>query len=310
MDDSSLKDLPPLASRLKQGHNHSTSYQLSNNSHLISSLLHERGPSSHAMYQPDVNHRVTEEVYFNEHTVDETGKRQIPMMQSFVSRQESCMFTFGNPISYIHYQAHKVADASVLSPCLKIRTHLPMAIKHSKSRDGSGRFVGRGVLSGLKAGFCSLSAFMKLISLFGFKLGSAHTVTSNDNADYPDIARIEHWHSFLSSFDEKLLDWTTKEKFIAFLDAYPSLGYKYDESLSLRQNINVLSYWIRARCPVRAAIPDGQHRGQVLTYGLVGNFEITSHAPLREFGVDEWGGVPGQGKLLSLFGSVPSGVIC
>jgi len=104
VDERALSDLPPpLCDWLKQGHNHSTSPQLQNNSYLIRSLLHERGAKRHAMFQPDVNHRATEEVYFNEHTADDAGKHQIPMMQSFVSWEEKNMFNFRNPISCVFF---------------------------------------------------------------------------------------------------------------------------------------------------------------------------------------------------------------
>jgi len=77
----------------------------------------------------------------------------------------------------------------VLSPSLKIHTHLPMSIDCHDSPDGSGRFAGCGVVSGHKAGFCSLAAFRKLIALFGFKLGSDNPGKSNENVEHPDIAR-------------------------------------------------------------------------------------------------------------------------
>jgi len=266
------------------------SLTIQSKAHLIMCLLHERAPVSRAMLQPDVNHRITEEVYFNEWTDDEKGNKQRPMMQSFVSKDDANRFTLSNPMTYILYELEDVEDFPGDDPSRLISTHLPMTIPRC---DGK-RFTGRGILKGVNAKLCSLDSFAKLISLFGYK--PKERSSSPDNS-FHGITRITDVIQFLGSFDEELLHWEEEQGFRNFLLAFPKIGYKYDESLSLRQNINMLSYFIRALVPVRVAIPDGQHRGQIFTYCLFGNFQIDSRAPLQEFQVDEWKGVQSIGKL-------------
>jgi hypothetical protein len=48
---------------------------------------------------------------------------------------------------------------------------------------------------------------------------------------------------------------------------------------------------LRSRTRVRVAIPDGQHRQQMLTCALFRNLDFNDSAPLKEYAMDEWPGV-------------------
>ena len=287
--------MPGLVSRFDVGAHDTVLFQ--SKAHLIMSLLHERGAASRAMMQPDVNHRVTEEMFFNEWTADDKGGKQKPMMQSFISQDDADRFTFANPISCILYETYEPDEDDIFAkhPSRLIKTHLPMTI----SRTGEKRFTGHGVMGSSKGSFCSLDAFNRLLALFGLKMPKKKKeleLTPTDPCFA--IARIDDIYTFLNSFDQEDLEWKNVEGFKKFLVKYSRIGYTYQEDLTLRQNINLLSFWIRALVPVRAAIPDGQHRGQIFTYCLFGNFQIDSHAPLHEFQDDEWKGVDSSGENL------------
>ena len=93
-------------------------------------------------------------------------------------------------------------------------------------------------------------------------------------------------------WETDVMDWREGGEFALFLEKFPSLNYDYDHDLEERQNINVFSYFIRSICPVRIAIPDGQHRGQILCYTQHGNLDIRGRFPLQEFAYGEWEGFP------------------
>lgn len=214
------------------------------------------------------------------------------MLESFVDGNETYQFTLCSPMSFVLYECQKTLIAEVAPHQIIPHTHLELKVL---TRSGE-RFTGHGRLHNRKASFLSESEFEKFISLFGKKLKKREKYS--DGFAYDGIARLEDIHDFFSHFDSKNLDWRTKDGFKKFLRAYPRIGYKYDETLLLHQNINMLSYVLRSLSRVRSGVADGQHRHQIYSYTLTHNLVIRDEAPMEETQIDGWKGFASQGEFV------------
>jgi len=251
--------------------------QTQSKAHLILSLLYERGPNSRAMFQPDINHHVTEDKFFNESHFDQHHMERPPMMKSFMSADETFSFTLGSAMSFILYES-KIVAAGELPPHLIVpQTHLELKVLDNEGK----QFTGHGYLHQRKSHFLSEETFEKFIALFGRKLKKRVKYPSDHQ--YKGIARLEDIFDFFKHFKESNLDWRTMDGFKEFLKAYPRIDFEYNDKLELHQNINLLSYVLQSKSPVRAGVADGQHRMQIYTYCLTRNLEIRDVAPLPEF---------------------------
>jgi len=259
-------------------------------------LLSERGPASRAMFQPDCNHRDGDDSFFNSRTLDQgTLKWNPPMMQSFLDSNSKEHFTENFPITILPYEVQEVDDQSSVLFRQCLRTHQEALV----AKDDKTIVNGKGTLKNLRANLLGHEAFSDLCKLFGYKWTPRTSYDCDENVIYKGIVRMEDWLDFLSIFDVDLLeddsnimDWRVGGNFCRFLEKFPSLDFEYDSDLEERQNINVLSYYIRSVCRVRIAIPDGQHRAQILCYSQFGNFDIRGRFPLKEFAYGEWNGFP------------------
>lgn len=309
IDDESLKPLKRFttARRMKQGQFDVMALQTL--AYPVLFLLSERGPTSRAMYQPDCNHRNGDDTFFNSRTYDEANRKwNPPMMQSFLDNSPKEHFTENFPITILPYEVEIVDDMSVVPLRQCLRTHQEAVVDKPDGTSANGK----GILKNLQANLLGHKAFSDLCKLFGYKWTPRESYDGDEKIQYQGIVRMEDWLDFLCIFDgglmgwdKNLMDWRVGGNFCHFLEHFPSLNFEYDVDLEERQNINVLSYYIRSICSVRIAIPDGQHRGQILCYTQHGNLDIRGRFPLQEFAYDKWKGFPRvDGKSLALLISV------
>lgn len=261
-------------------------------------LLSERGSLSKAMFQPDVNHRDGDDTFFNSRTKEsDTGKWNPPMIQSYLDSVDPVNhFTENTPITILPYTLWAVEASDRVPLIQSLRTHQVATVP-----TGTGTyFEGKGIMPQLKASLLTEFEFSRLCQLFGRRWSPEMSKSApSSGINYSGVVHMEDWLTFLLLFDHREngwdrdgMDWSNVDNFKYFLDRFPSLGFRYDEKLELRQNINLLSFYIRSITRVRIALPDGQHRGQVVGYFMFANFDIRGNFPLREFREGEWRGFP------------------
>lgn len=260
----------------------------------IVAMLTEIGDCSNAFYSVPLNHRQVDPSNYYESKYDVVHKKETtPMLHSFLVPSPEEGWTVVTPISFYFVSIEVGEPNSYLSSFVTPITHTHYSNEHGMQKNA-------GVLSDRRAGFVTYDQLDRLYELFGVKrdpdnasLKNSHSVAWNANVE--GTPSSYEYCKFLSIFKGKQMDWSTIEKFKKFLKQFACTGYKYQTKLSLRQNICLFFKYVQSFIPIRATVPDGQHRWMLYDQLMRGVFEITPKIPLRcWWKINSW---PGPGPM-------------
>ena len=229
----------------------------------ILSLLIERGVSSRQIYQVDINHRRLNFQHFTER--HGKMKEHDPLLQSMFDSGASKAFTSVTPMSFYFYELSVLEDTES-HPDVFLKT----VNKVHTNYDSQSKEYRFGYMTGVSGTMLTQLGFKRLCEVFNL---------SYDTATEPNVS-IQSLVSFMDKLENLNIDTLTNLK-SSVANMKLDHIFKVDTNGSLTEQVYQLGQLIRSVCPVRLAIPEGQHRMGLNALTVTGSFASFDSAPLK-----------------------------
>ena len=238
--------------------------------HFVFSLLLERGPFSSEIFQPAVNHRSLNHLFFSSERRDENKQKVYrPMFKSFYEPEQGEEFTLLTPISF--YLTEIICednlvdgnDADFVPSELGFRS-----LSEHYISAGTERHLGFGYIKGIRARRLSLRTLQRLFEFVGYQLTDESGESfSDEKLDNPaTVSQICTFASLVAPYDIG-----KREGFCDFLRVFRMESiFRYRDDIDHSIQLRAFGDTLRTVTRARSSIFEGQHRGKLIYSFLIG----------------------------------------
>ena len=268
----------------------------------ILSLLMERGGWSGQIYQPRVNHRECKFSVFTTGNLENGESKSEPLLTSMFDNSPESKFDQITPISVFFYEVGVSGTAGCPMTTLNtLSTSIGDQEKNAVSPDATadenppdasplvmeqststptkteGRIVQRrGFLENEQAYPLTRDGFKRLCHVLGKNTTGAGEVTLEDQVRFMDQA-----------INTQIKSAADVSAFLAEKELECFFSDEEMESGTVSDLLQKLGFIIRSLCPVRIAVPEGQHRMALTAFCTTGYFDPSATAPLSHSSLEE-----------------------
>ena len=235
------------------------------------SLFIERGEWSGHPYQPNVNHRECRFSALTEDNVDGDRKTSDPLLKSiFEAERES---TFENPPPTLFFYE---VQANTTGQPIHSLSNLMMQCQGNAEVTSR-----RGIIQGETAHPLSMKSLKRLATVLGYHIDEANLKKKAQGSSTTEIGTLLG-SIILGALDVPLKtgkdvgEFVKKCQLLQFFENDDFTG-----KVPVADLLHKLGFILRTLCPVRVAIPEGQHRMALACFCMTGFFEPSSKAPLE-----------------------------